>query len=152
MLPAQREQLFGSYWQSSGNRDRHKSTDRQCFEAECRTDLECALTAGLALHRFMETIEVRSLFLVGEWAETIGLFKPCRAHYRAIQPPFGSEDAPRVDQDHLRIGFLVAIERDTHHPRPRGLRLGAGIRDLLADVLVHQRGFARIGLVAAHHL
>jgi hypothetical protein len=51
-----------------------------------------------------------------------------------------------VDKDHLhRRAISQFMQRDAQHPRPGGLRLGAGDRDLLADKAVHQRRFARIG-------
>ena len=70
----------------------------------------------------------------------LGAF-PGRADHRAVEPALGREDTGRIDQDHLRI----AVQRDAHHPRPRGLRLGRGDRDLLANELVDQRALARVG-------
>ena len=54
---------------------------------------------------------------------------------------FGCEDARRVDQQDLR----VALDRDAHQPRARGLRLGADDRDLLADQRIDQGRLAGVG-------
>ncbi len=50
------------------------------------------------------------------------------------------EDARRVDQQDLRL----ALDRDAHQPRARGLRLGADDRDLLADQRIDQRRLAGV--------
>ena len=70
----------------------------------------------------------------------LGAF-PSRTDHRAVEPALGREDAGRVDQDHLRI----AVQRDAHHARARGLSLCARNCDLLAYQLVDQRALARVG-------
>ena len=70
----------------------------------------------------------------------VGAF-PRGLDHRPVEPPRRRENAGRVDQQHLR----VALDRDAHQPRARGLRLGADDRDLLPDQRIDQGRLARIG-------
>ena len=87
------------------------------------------------------------LHRIDQQQHRVGGFRalPCRADHRPVEPPLGRENARRVDQDHLRFRILARMQRNAHHPRARGLRLGAGDCHLLPDQLVDQRALARIG-------
>ena len=61
--------------------------------------------------------------------------------HRPVEPAPRLEDAGRVDQQDLR----GSVNRDAHQPRPRGLRLGADDRDLLADQRIDQGRLAGVG-------
>ena len=66
---------------------------------------------------------------------------PGGGDHRPVEPAARRENARRVDQQDLR----VAVDRDAHQPRARGLRLGADDRDLLPDQRIDQGRLAGVG-------